>query len=76
MARAFIVVETAPGSAESIQGTIDEMESIVEADVVAGDYDLVVEAESGEVHDVLRTVSTEIRSLPSVTDTKTYVCLE
>ena len=76
MVRAFIMVEADTGHAESLLETIRGYDRVVDSNVVAGDVDVIVEAEAEEVYDVIGTVATEIRSLQGVTDTKTYVCLE
>jgi DNA-binding Lrp family transcriptional regulator len=76
MVRAFIMVEADTGHAESLLETIRGYDRVVDSNVVAGDVDVIVEAEAEEVYDVIGAVATEIRSLEGVTDTKTYVCLE
>ena len=76
MVRAFIMVEADTGHAESLLETIRGYDRVVDSNVVAGDVDVIVEAEAEEVYDVINAVATEIRSLEDVTDTKTYVCLE
>ncbi|WP_276258500.1 Lrp/AsnC ligand binding domain-containing protein [Haloglomus litoreum] len=76
MVRAFIMVKAEAGYAESTLEAVLELERVTEANVVAGDFDLVVEAEGEEVYDVLHSASNAIRAIEGVTDTKTYVCLE
>jgi DNA-binding Lrp family transcriptional regulator len=76
MVRAFIMVKAGAGHAESLLETIRSLERVVEAHIVAGDFDIIVEAEGEEVYDVISSVATEIRSTKDVADTKTYVCLE
>lgn len=76
MVRAFIMVDIEAGHAETTLEDVLALERVTEANVVAGDFDLVVEAEGEEVYDVLHSVSNAVRALEHVTDTKTYVCLE
>jgi DNA-binding Lrp family transcriptional regulator len=76
MVRAFIMVKADAGHAEDVLADLDEFEHVAEAHVVAGDFDLIVEAEADEVYDVMHSAATDIRGLQDVTDTKTYVCLE
>ncbi|MFC7228077.1 Lrp/AsnC ligand binding domain-containing protein [Salinirubellus salinus] len=76
MARAFIMVKIDAGRAEETRQEITGFEGVTEAHVVAGEYDLIVEAETPEVYDLMRTVATQTRGLAGVIDTKTYVCLE
>jgi len=76
MVQAFIMVKTAPGESAQLQDRISGMEAVTEAHVVAGGYDIIVEADGPEVYDVIRTVATDIRELDGVVDTRTYICLE
>lgn len=76
MARAFIMINVAPGHVESLQGSIQAMEMVLTAHIVAGEHDLIIEAEAADVNSLIRSVVTEIRSNVDVVDTKTYICLE
>jgi DNA-binding Lrp family transcriptional regulator len=76
MVRAFIMVKTSAGKSAELEAAIEAVEGVREAHVVAGKYDIIVEAEGDEVYAVIHTVSTEIRDLDGVVDTRTYVCLE
>lgn len=76
MARAFIMVKIDTGHAEEIRHEIAGYDGVTDAHVVAGAYDLIVEAETPEVYDLMHTVATQVRGLAAVTDTKTYICLE
>ena len=76
MVRAFIMVKAAAGHAEDVLDDLDEFDHVAEAHVVAGEYDLIVEARADEVYDVMHSAATDIRGLGDVTNTKTYVCLE
>jgi DNA-binding Lrp family transcriptional regulator len=76
MVRAFIMAKTTAGKSADLQEAIDAVTGVAEAHVVAGQYDIIVEAEGEEVYTVIHTVSTEIRDLEGVVDTRTYICLE
>lgn len=76
MVRAFIMVKAGSGHAESLLGTVRGLRHVADANVVAGDFDVIVEAEAEEVYDVINGVATKVRELDNVDDTKTYVCLE
>ena len=75
MVRAFIMVEAGTGQAEALLERVRELEHVADANIVAGDVDIIVEAEAEEVYDIINSVATEIRSFDDVNDTKTYVCL-
>ena len=76
MVRAFIMVKTAAGKSADLQNQIREMDAVLDAHVVAGQYDIIVEAEGEEVYTVIHTVATDLNELTGVTDTRTYICLE
>jgi len=76
MVRAFIMVKTAAGKSADLQNQVRGMGAVLDANVVAGQYDIIVEAEAGEVYDLLHTVATEVTELDGVVDTRTYICLE
>ena len=76
MVRAFIMVEAGTGQAETLLGRIRELDNVADSNIVAGDFDIIVEAGAEEVYDIINSVATEIRSFDEVSDTKTYICLE
>ncbi|MFB6308356.1 MAG: Lrp/AsnC ligand binding domain-containing protein [Haloarculaceae archaeon] len=76
MVKAFIMVKTAAGKSEGLLATIREQDGIEEAHIVAGQYDIIAEADGGEVYDVMGEIATGIRDLDGVVDTRTYICLE
>ncbi|AFO59118.1 MULTISPECIES: Lrp/AsnC family transcriptional regulator [unclassified Natrinema] len=75
MVHAFIMVKTAAGKSEGLLAEIADLESIADAHIVAGNYDIIAEADAPEVYDVLQTVSSGIQGLGGVTDTKTYIAM-
>lgn len=76
MVRAYIMLKTAAGKSESLLDATRELPGINEAHIVAGAYDIIVEAHGDEVYDVMHSVVTDVRDLEGVADTRTYVCLE
>ncbi|MFQ3318904.1 MAG: DNA-binding Lrp family transcriptional regulator [Natronomonas sp.] len=76
MVHAFIMVTVDTGHAEALVEMVRAFDHVSDANVIAGNFDIVVEADAGEVYDVINSVATRIRGLDAVTDTKTYVCLE
>ncbi|MFB6222016.1 MAG: Lrp/AsnC ligand binding domain-containing protein [Halolamina sp.] len=75
MVHGFIMVKTAAGASEGLLDPIRESNGVTEAHVVAGDWDIIVEADGDEVYDVLQIASMAISGLNGVDDTKTYVAL-
>ena len=73
MVHAFIMVKTAAGKSEGLLAEIDGLESVTDAHIVAGNYDIIAEIDAPEVYDVLQTASSKLQQLNGVTDTKTYI---
>jgi DNA-binding Lrp family transcriptional regulator len=76
MVHAFIMVKTAAGRSEDVIGSVRGLDHITEAHVVAGEFDVIVEADADEVYEVLHTASSEISGIDGVADTKTYMALD
>jgi len=76
MASAFIMIKTVEGKSEDLLAAVRDSEGITEAHIVAGQYDIIAEATGDEVYDVMQSVSTRVRDLDGVADTRTYICLE
>ena len=76
MVRAFIMVKAGTGQAETLLTRIRELDHVADSNIVAGDFDIIVEAGAEEVYNIINSVATEIRSFDEVSDTKTYICLE
>ncbi|MFB6146088.1 MAG: Lrp/AsnC ligand binding domain-containing protein [Halobacteriaceae archaeon] len=73
MVQAVVMVSTAPGRSEPVRDRILEIAAAIEAHVVAGEFDVIVELDGEEVQDVLHAASSEIQRLDGVQDTKTYI---
>lgn len=76
MVRAFVTVQTSAGKSPELLDTIESMDAVVDANVVAGEYDIIAEAEGNEVYTVINAVATDLHDLEGIIDTRTYVCLE
>ncbi|WP_458185041.1 Lrp/AsnC ligand binding domain-containing protein [Haladaptatus sp. NG-WS-4] len=76
MVHAFIMVNTAAGKSQNLLESVRDLGSVQEAHIVAGDYDIVVEVDAGEVYDVLQTASGDVQGLEGVVDTKTYIAID
>ncbi|WP_424017775.1 Lrp/AsnC ligand binding domain-containing protein [Halorientalis pallida] len=76
MVRAYIMVKTAAGKSEALLEATRSLSGVTEAHIVAGKYDIIIEAQGEEVYDVMHSVATDVRDLDGVADTRTYICLE
>ncbi|WP_136589567.1 Lrp/AsnC ligand binding domain-containing protein [Salinigranum halophilum] len=76
MVHAFIMVKTGAGESEQLLGPVRDLDSVTEAHIVAGAYDIIAEVDADEVYEVLKAASSGIQGLQGVTDTKTYIAMD
>ncbi|MGM0387472.1 Lrp/AsnC family transcriptional regulator [Natrinema limicola] len=75
MVHAFIMVKTAAGKSEGLLAEINGLESVADAHIVAGNYDIIAEIDAPDVYDVLQAASSQMQQLNGVTETKTYIAM-
>lgn len=76
MPNAYLAVHTAAGTSPEVLATIEDMEEVLDAHVVAGNYDLIVELEAEETEDLLPVVTRDVQGIDGVGATRTYVVLD
>ena len=72
---AFVMIETAAGAAGSAVETALARAAVVEAHVIAGEYDVIAEVE-GETVETIVGAAADLRSIEGVLDSRTYVAME
>ncbi|ELY42786.1 AsnC family transcriptional regulator [Natronorubrum tibetense GA33] len=70
------MIKTAAGKSEGLLESIRDVESVSDAHIVAGTYDIIAEIDAPEVYNVLEAVSSGVQGLEGVTDTKTYIAMD
>lgn len=73
MARAYILVKTEVGRAEETREGLRRLPGVRDADVVAGEYDIIAVVERPTPQDLGQMVMREIHGLPGIASTTTYV---
>lgn len=76
MANAYLAVHTAAGTSPSVLATLEDLPSVREAHVVAGNYDIIVELEADTTGDLLPVVTKDIQGIDGVGATRTYIVLD
>ena len=72
-ARAYILIETRVGQAREVLGQLRAMENVVEADIITGDYDLIVLAEAADMVALVDLVTARVQNIGGVERTITCV---
>jgi DNA-binding Lrp family transcriptional regulator len=76
MVYAYVMIETGAGKSGELLTRIGDVPAVLEAHVVAGEFDVIAEVEADAVYDVLDSVSSTIGAFAGVEETRTYVALE
>ena len=76
MVYAYTMVDAATGTSEAVCEALFDVDAVVDAHVVAGDFDVMIELEGETPHDVLETITSAIRPLEGVGTTRTYIAID
>lgn len=76
MPNAYLAVHTAAGTSPDVLAALLDIDEVIEAHVVAGNYDLIVELEAESTGDLLPVVTKEIQGIDGVGATRTYIVLD
>jgi DNA-binding Lrp family transcriptional regulator len=71
MVEAYILVQTEVGKAADVASHIAKIAGVTQAEDVTGPYDVIVRAQSDNVDDLGRLVTTQIQAVPGITRTLT-----
>ncbi len=72
-ARAYVLVHCDVGKARSVKEALSSVPGVLHADIVTGDYDVIVVLEQPTVEELGRLVLEQIHGTPGVTATSTHV---
>lgn len=76
MVEAYIMVMTGSGQSRPLLQAIRGIDGVRRANIVAGEFDIIVDAEANTEQDLLTLVTEEIQSLDGVGRTRTCIILE
>jgi DNA-binding Lrp family transcriptional regulator len=70
MVHAFVMVKTAAGKSESLLADVREEDHVVEAHIVAGEYDIIGEVDVDEVYQVSQVDPANVDRSPTSDDVR------
>ncbi|MFB6125124.1 MAG: Lrp/AsnC family transcriptional regulator [Halanaeroarchaeum sp.] len=76
MPKAYVAIVTAAETSPAVKETLDDIPEVVEAHIVAGNFDVIAELDAEETSDLLPIVTREIQGIDGVGHTRTYLVLE
>jgi DNA-binding Lrp family transcriptional regulator len=75
MVTAYVMVKAHTGEADHLRDSIESVDGVASAHIVAGDVDIIAKVEVDSPADVRKVAATHIRDLDGVEDTQTYIAM-
>lgn len=76
MVRAYVMVKANTGEADRLKSSIEGIEGVESAHIVAGDVDLIATVEVDEPADVKEIAATGIQGIQGIESTQTYIAMD
>ena len=76
MAVGYVLLNVGPGAEHDVYLQLQQLESVSDATVLFGDYDLIVKLQAVNLSSIAKAVVESIRQIPGVVDTKTLAGAE
>ncbi|CCQ33310.1 Transcription regulator protein [Halorhabdus tiamatea SARL4B] len=76
MVTAYVMVKAHTGEADRLKNSIEAIDGVASAHVVAGDVDLIAKVDVPAPADVKEIAAGEIQEIDGIEDTQTYVAME
>ena len=71
--RAYILIETQVGQAREVLNALRAMDSVTEADIITGNYDLIALAEAEDMVALVDLVTAQVQGISGIERTITCV---
>ena len=76
MSAGSVLINVEPGSESEVHKIALTLDCVTDANMLFGDYDLIVKIEADSMGEIARHVVESIRAIPGVANTKTLACAE
>ncbi|MFB6081638.1 MAG: Lrp/AsnC family transcriptional regulator [Halanaeroarchaeum sp.] len=76
MPKAYVTLVTAAGTSPAVIEQLEAIPAVVDAHVVAGNFDVIAELDAADTDDLLPVVTRQIQGIEGVGHTRTYVVLD
>jgi len=76
MAVGYVLLNVTPGAEHDVYLQLQQLESVSDATVLFGDYDLIAKLQAVDLSSIAKSVVESIRQIPGVVDTKTLAGAE
>jgi DNA-binding Lrp family transcriptional regulator len=78
MVEAYVLLKVSQKIPHSVQGlvnTFKDFKEVEEAEILFGDYDMILKLRAGKVHDIENFVLEKMKSIDSIDTTMTMLCV-
>ena len=76
VATGYVLINVEPGHEFQVHEAISDLDSIEDATILFGEYDVIAKIVAEELHDIASIVVESIRQIPGVVNTKTLAGAE
>ncbi len=76
MAVGYVLLNVVPGKEHDVYLQLKDLESVADATVLFGDYDLIVKLVANDLSSIATAVVESIRQIPGIIDSKTLAGAE
>ena len=76
MSSGYVLINVEPGSESDVYKVALSLDCVTDANMLFGDYDLIVKIEASSMGEIARHVVESIRAIQGVVNTKTLACAE
>ena len=76
MAVGYVLINVSPGKEFEVHQQLGTLDSVLDATLLFGDYDLIVKLQAGDLSGIAAIVVENIRQIEGVIDTKTLAGAE
>jgi len=76
MVRAYVMIKANTGEADRLRESIEALDGVVSASIVAGDVDIIAKVDVDGPAAVKEIAATHVQGISGVEDTQTYIAME
>jgi len=80
MMRAFVTVKVGSsdylGATKTLKEKIAKIPGVLKVEIVFGRYDIIAEVEAKDLDELSRFVTDQIKTIPNVLSTETFICYQ
>ena len=76
MSRTYLLANVVPGKERTIRDTLRGINGVKDADVITGQFDIVVTLEAKDSNEIFNKILKKVRKVRGLTRTETFIAVE